>query len=153
MKDLLLICSKNKIMKKAIIYYNSRKGTTKYFGEEIGDYLKAKGIETKVCSVLDAKPEQVNGVDYVFMGCWTHGLFIVLQHPPKPWIEFAKDLPDLKGKKIALFTTYKLAIGPLFKKMQNKLNGKIDPVSLTLKSKTDKLNDLNKQLIDKFLLD
>jgi len=139
-------------MAKAVVYYSSRKGTTKYFGEEIGDYLKTKGIENKVYSVYDARPGQLEGVDFVLLGCWTHGLFVVLQHPPKPWVEFVRDLPEIKGKKIALFATYKLATGSLFSKMKKLLNGKIDSVNLILKSKSDKLDDKNKALLDEFII-
>ena len=138
-------------MKKAIVYYDSKKGTTKYFGEEIGEYLKSKGIETRVYSVFDANPEQITEADYVLLGCWTHGLFIMLQHPPKAWVEFAQKLASMRGKKIALFTTYKLATGSLFRKMGKILNGKIDSVSLILKSKSDKLDNDNRALLDRFV--
>jgi flavodoxin len=137
-------------MKNAIIYYDSRKGTTKYFAEEVGDYLKSKGIENKVYSVFDAKSEQTADADFILLGCWTHGIFITLQHPPKAWSDFAKELPSLKGRKIALFATYKLATGSLFRKMEKALRGKIDSVSLTFKSKNDKLDQANRALLDKF---
>ncbi len=138
-------------MKKAIIYYSSRKGTTKYFGEEIGDYLQSKNIETRVISVLDAKPDQLDDTDIIFLGGWTHGLFLLFQHPDKNWIDFVKSIPSLKGKKICLFTTYKIATGSLFKKMGKHLKGKVDHIGLNLKSKNDKLSGQHKAKIDTFL--
>lgn len=135
-------------MKKALIYYLSKKGTTKYFAEEICEYLQTKNIETKSVSIYDYSPEQLNDFDIVFLGAWTHGLFIALQHPDKPWVEFAKQLPDLKGKKIGLFTTYKLATGSLFKKMQKHLGSKIDGVDIILKSKGEKLQEEHKKVLD-----
>lgn len=138
-------------MQKAVIYHLSKKGTTKYFGEEIGEYLKSKNIESHVYSIHDYKEEQLSGADIVFLGAWTHGLFIMLQHPDKPWIEFAKILPSLKGKKIALFTTYKLATGGMFRKMEKHLDGKIDQVGMILKSKNDLLHEGHKEEISKFI--
>lgn len=138
-------------MKKAIVYYSSKKGTTKYFGEEIGVYLKEKHYETKVISVLDAKPEQIDDVELVLLGGWTHGLFIIFQHPDKNWINFTKSLPPLKGKKVGLFTTYKIATGSLFRKMKKYLKNKTDNIDFTLESKSEKLLDSHKVLLDKFL--
>lgn len=138
-------------MKKAIVYYSSKKGTTKYFGEEIGVYLEEKQYETKVISILDAKPEQIDDVELVLLGGWTHGLFIIFQHPDKNWINFAKSLPSLKGKRVGLFTTYKIATGSLFRKMKKYLKNKTDKIDFTLESKSEKLLDSHKVLLDKFL--
>ncbi len=134
-------------MQKAVIYHLSKKGTTKYFAEEIGEYLMSKNIQSHVYSVHDYKAQQLAGADIVFLGAWTHGLFIMLQHPDKPWVEFAKQLPDLKGKKIALFTTYKLATGSLFRKMEKILGDKIDSVGCILKSKSENMNNEHKNII------
>jgi flavodoxin len=138
-------------MKKAVIYYSSRKGTTKYFGEEIGDYLKEKKYDVKIYSVLDAKPEQLTEVETVLLGGWTHGLFFILQHPDHNWIDFSKSLPSLRGKKVGLFTTYKIATGSLFRKMKTHLKNKADGIELILKAKSEKLLDSHKQQLDKFL--
>ncbi len=138
-------------MKKAIIYYSSRKGTTKYFGEEIGEYLEKKNISVEVLSVLDARHGQVKDADIVLLGGWTHGLFIFLQHPDKQWNDFAEALPNLKGKKVGLFTTYKTATGSLFHKMEKRLHNKIDQIEFTLKSKGEKLLEPHKIILDEFL--
>lgn len=138
-------------MKKAVIYYHSKTGRTKYFGEEIEEFLKQNNIDTKIFSIYDAKPEQLSDADMVLLGCWTHGLFIVLQHPDSKWTAFAKALPDINGKKVALFTTYKLATGSMFSRMKKHLNGKIGPISLTLKSKTDKLSEEHKNQLLEFI--
>lgn len=131
-------------MKTAVVYYNSKTGTTKYFGEEIAKFLMANNINPTVYSIFDAKPEQVAETDFVLLGCWTSGLFIAFQHPDKNWVEFAKKLPDLKGRKVALFTTYKLATGSMFGKMTKQLIGKTDQVQLLLKAKSYKLTEKHK---------
>jgi flavodoxin len=137
-------------MKKAIIYYRSKTGTTKYFAEEISEFLKQNDLSVEIYSIYDAKPEQTSDADFVFLGCWTSGLFVFLQHPDKFWVEFAKELPDLKGKKIAFFTTYKLATGSMFSKMQKHLDGKAEKAGLCLKSKNDKLTEEHKEQILRF---
>ena len=46
-------------MNKAVVFYRSRTGTTKYFGEGIDKFLNEPGIETKVYSVYDFNSEQI----------------------------------------------------------------------------------------------
>lgn len=138
-------------MQKAVVYYRSRKGTTKYFAEEIGEFLNNKNLRTEVFSVFDFKPEQVQDANYVLFGCWTHGLFFVLQHPDSEWVKFANELPSLDGKKIGLFTTYKIATGSMFRKMQKQLDGKIGQVGLTIKAKSEKLLDEHKKQLEDFI--
>ncbi|MFC2136680.1 flavodoxin family protein [Bacteroidota bacterium] len=138
-------------MKKAAIYYLSKTGITRQFGEEIKSFLELQNISGELVNVLDYNNEDLNGVEYVFLGAWTHGLMIILQHPDKPWIEFAKQLPDLKDKKVTLFTTYKLATGSMFKKMKKHLKGKAGDELLELKSKNDQLSDLHKEHLRKFI--
>ena len=130
-------------MKKALIIYNSKKGTTKKFGNEIGEFLNTKNIDSKVIPIYDFNENEVSGYDYIFLGCWTSGLFICMQHPQQDWIDFAKKLPNLKNKKVVLFTTYKLATGSMFRKMKTHLETKIDNISLELKSRDGMLNKSN----------
>jgi len=82
----------------------------------------------------------------------THGLFVILQHPDKTWRQYAKQFPNLNGKKTGFFTTYKLATGSMFVRMNKVLKGKLDkPVKFNLKSKNGKLSESNKKLINQFL--
>lgn len=69
---------RKKQMKKAIINYHSRTGTTKRYGEEIGKYLNSKGVYAEVTSTIMFRDEMLNGADFIFFGCWTSGLFIML---------------------------------------------------------------------------
>lgn len=138
-------------MKKLLITYLSKTGITKKYAEEINKYLSEKGIKTAVISIEDFDPILFKDVEGVLFGCWTHGLMILLQHPDKPWVKFAKSLPDLKDKKVGMFTTYKLATGSMFKKMCKHLDGKISENHLELKSKKGKLSENDKILLDNFI--
>jgi flavodoxin len=134
-------------MKKALIVYNSKTGITKIFGHEIESFCSQNGLKTEIISIDEFKKEALAGIDYLFLGCWTSGLMILLQHPDQLWVKFADSLPELKGMKIILFTTYKLATGSMFKKMRSHI--KCDPkdIILELKSRTGKLLEVNASLL------
>ena len=102
---------------KAFVTYLSKTGITRKYASEIDAALRANQVESTMQNIHDADPADAGTSDLVLLGAWCHGLFIVLQHPDKSWVEFARQLPDLSGKKVALFTTYKLATGSIFKKM------------------------------------
>lgn len=138
-------------MSKALVIYLSKKGTTKYFGHNIASYLKEKGVDCKVLSFHDAKPQDITGYDMVLLGCWTHGLFVAFQHPEKQWQKFAQQVPPLNGSKLALFTTYKIATGSMFRNMQKALGKNGEKVQLTLKAKSEKINHEHRAALDKFL--
>jgi flavodoxin len=139
-------------MKKAIILYQSKTGITKGFAEEIGRYITEKGIETKTLPVADYKDGITSDADYVVLGCWTSGfLLFFLQHPDNIWKEFAGKLSGLSGKKIALFTTYKIATGSMFTSMRKHLVANGDKATVDLRSKKGNLTEENKKLLDGFL--
>jgi hypothetical protein len=89
--------------------------------------------------------------DFVLLGCWTAGFMLLFQHPDRPWIGFAKQLPELSGKKAALFTTYKIATGSMFKSMRKYLSGQALDLSLELKSRKGNLAEVHKMMLDRFL--
>lgn len=138
-------------MKKALIAYLSKSGTTKYFAHNIGEYIKTNNIETTVSSIYDISPEHVAEYDIVLLGCWTHGLFIAFQHPTKEWVKWSKQLPNLNNKKVGLFTTYKLATGSMFKKMERSLIHTINNPVFSLKAKGEDLLQNHKSMIDEFI--
>lgn len=104
-------------MKKAIIIYQSMKGTTKQFSYEIADYLNSKKIDSKVASVESFQETDLSSYDYIFLGCWTKGLMFFAQHPDAQWLKFAKSLSLPANAKIAMFTTYKILTGSMFSRM------------------------------------
>lgn len=137
--------------RKATIIYHSKRGTTQKYAAEIAFYLKKKGIESKVTSIQKFQNVDIEDVDYIFFGCWTSGLFFILQHPEKEWVEFARSLPQNFTAKIALFTTYKIRTGSMFRTMQKQLFGKTSVPFCKLESRNGELSELNKKIIDKFI--
>jgi flavodoxin len=138
-------------MKKALIIYHSKTGRTRTYAEKIGKYIQSKEIEVIKTDLEDFKNEMLNDADYIFFGCWTHGLFVILQHPDKEWADFASLLKENKKAKTALFTTYKILTGSMFNKMKKKLNNKFQAPDLFLKSKTTELSGNDKAKIDLFI--
>lgn len=136
---------------RALILYNSRTGTTERFAEEIGDFLLRQGIDSKVASIFKFSPQDLEGVDIVMLGCWTSGLMITFQRPERTWTEFAGTLPNLRDKKVGLFTTYTLATGSMFREMKKHLRTSSGEITLELKSRNGHLNDDHKEQLSSFL--
>ena len=138
-------------MKTAVILYHSKTGTTRKYAEEITSYLESKGISAKISPIQAYREDLMNEVDYVFLGCWTSGLMVILQHPEKEWGDFAAKLPSMPDVKIGLFTTYKFLTGSMFRKMYKQLKGKYAAPSLELKSRDGFLSAADKERLDSFI--
>ena len=142
---------KEKKMKTAAILYHSKTGTTKRYADEISKYLQSKGLDTQVTSIQAYSEDMLNNVDYVLFGCWTNGLMVILQHPEKIWVDFAAKLPSMPDVKVALFTTYKILTGSMFRNMYKELKGNFAPPSLELKSRNGSLSEKDKQALENFI--
>jgi flavodoxin len=134
-------------MKRALILYHSRTGTTAAYSEEIAAELSGKGVETKILPMYQASSAPVEEADTIFLGCWTSGLMVLLQKPEKIWVEYLNQLPDVKSKEIVLFTTYKLLTGSMFSEMKKHLPEGSSVSLIKLKSRDGKLSASNKQLL------
>ena len=138
-------------MKKAIIIYNSHTGITKKYAEAINSLIKEKKIDVSLMSISDVEKNLPLDVDYLMLGSWTSGLFFFGQHPDKKWMNFAKELPKINVPNIALFTTYKLATGSMFRNMKKNLDIPAENIKIELKSRNGKLSDFDKTQLDSFL--
>ena len=143
-------------MARAVVVYRSHSGVTRRYGEAIGAFLNGKGIATQVVSVGDCDMAALHGADYVFLGCWTSGLFVIGQHPDEPWLAFVRDMPSLgtgagAGPRIALFTTYKLRTGSQFPRMRTALAGKTPAPELELQSRNGLLSLADEQTLTEFV--
>ena len=138
-------------MKKAVIIYNSKTGVTRKYAEDIGKYFQSKSIEIQLLSIQEYKEGLVDKATYVLLGCWTSGLFVVLQHPQKEWIDFARKLPNMPNTKIALFTTYKFLTGSMFKNMSRQIADKYTYSPVEFKSRNGLLSGNDKSALDKFI--
>jgi hypothetical protein len=142
----------------ALVVYRSRTGVTRRYGEEIASHLRGRGIDSSVTSVGECDMASLAGVDYLFLGCWTSGMFVVMQHPDGPWLSFVRDMPkigetaaDGTGRpSVALFTTYKLRTGSQFPRMRAALGDKTPEPRLELKSRNGTLSGKDRRVLDEF---
>ena len=138
-------------MKRAVIVYRSRTGTTRRLAEEIGAFLATRDIAPQVVSVGECDVDALRDVDYLLLGCWTGGLMIVAQHPDRPWVDFTRAMPVITGPRIGLFTTYKLATGSMFAQMRRHLAGRAPVPGFELKSRTGRLSEANRRALERFI--
>jgi flavodoxin len=141
---------------RAIVVYRSHSGVTRGYGEEIAAFLTAKGVAAQVVSVGECDMSTLADVDYLLLGCWTSGLFVIGQHPDQPWLSFVRDMPALAtapggGPRIALFTTYKLRTGSQFPRMRAALAGKTAATQLELQSRSGHLSAADEKALDRFV--
>jgi flavodoxin len=153
-----IICRDNQppgedTVKKALVVYRSRTGVTRRYAEEIGAYLRTKDLESTVASVGECDFAAMGEADYLLLGCWTSGLFVVRQHPDGPWLSFVRAMPALPhdGPKVGLFTTYKLRAGSQLPRMRKALTGKTASPRLELKSRDGSLSAADRLALDAFV--
>ena len=65
--------------------------------------------------------------------------------------EFAAKLPNMPEAKLALFTTYKILTGGMFRKMYKEIEGKFAEPSLEMKSRNGNLSEKDKKDLDAFI--
>ena len=98
------------------IVYDTHTGITAGAAEKMAEVVRAAGHECSVDNITNADPAKVAAAGASVIGCWTKGWFIVRQHPSEPALDFIDRL-TLKGKPVAVFTTYKLAIGSTLRQL------------------------------------
>jgi flavodoxin len=143
-------------VKKAVVVYRSHTGVTRHYGEAIAAFLTARSVAAQVVSVGECDMATLADADYLFLGCWTSGLFVLRQHPDEPWLAFVRDMPALPTApdarpKVALFTTYRLRTGSQFSKMRAALAGKTAQPQLQLQSRNGALSTIDEQALERFI--
>ena len=103
-------------MRVAIVYDTST-GTTGGAAEKMAEVVRAAGHECGVANLSHADAV-LSGAKAVVLGAWTQGWFIIRQHPSEPMMKFLADA-SFTGKPVAVFATYKIAIGGTLRHMAN----------------------------------
>jgi flavodoxin len=103
---------------KVAIVFDTHTGITAAAAEKMAEVVRAAGHECTVESVSNADPKVVARANAVVIGCWTKGWFIVRQHPSEGALAFAEKL-SLNGRPVAVFATYRLAVGSTVTKLAN----------------------------------
>lgn len=139
------------VRRRVAVVYRSHTGNTRRYAEGIADHLRSGGLEVSVASIGDCDMASLAEVDLLLLGCWTSGLFVVLQHPDGPWTSFARALPKVDRPRVGLFTTYTLATGSMFTRMREQLAGRTPAPVLELKSRNAQLSDADRAALDRFV--
>ena len=136
-------------MKKAIIIFQSKNNTTKKFGEEIAQFLLNRGLSAELIPINNFEPEKLEGADYLLLSGTSKG--IIFSRTDNEWINFVKRLPTLNGIKTALFATYKIFPGGMFRSMKKYLREKTDNLAFTFKSSDGSLSVSDKLDLNDFI--
>lgn len=136
-------------MKKALIIVENKNSTTKRFGEEITEFLLNRGLSAELIPINNFEPQKLKGADYLLLSGWRNGS--LFSRTDNEWISFVKRLPTLNGIKTALFDTYKIFPGAMFRKMKKYLREKTDNLSFTFKSSDGSLSVSDKLDLNDFI--
>lgn len=136
-------------MKKALIIVQNKNSATKKFGEEIADFLLNRGLAAELIPINNFEPKKLEGADYLLLSGWRNGF--VFSRTDNEWISFVKKLPTLNGIKTALFATYKIFPGGMFRRMKKYLREKTDNLSFTFKSSDGSLSVSDKLDLNDFI--
>jgi flavodoxin len=136
-------------MKKALIIVQNKDNTTRKFGQEIADFLLNRGLAAELIPINSFEPKKLEGADYLLLSGWSNG--ILFSRTDNEWVNFVKRLPTLNGIKTALFATYKIFPGSMFRTMKRYLREKTDNLSFTLKSSDGTLSVSDKLDLNDFI--
>jgi flavodoxin len=117
------------------IVFDSKTGTTKAAAEAMAELVRAAGHQCTVSPVQDADPATVSAADAICVGSWCKGLFFILQHATEATMDFIDGLPSLDGKPVAVFCTYKTAVGGMLSKMTASLQSRGAAVTGSFRSR------------------
>ena len=100
---------------QVVILHESLTGNTERAARLIANAFYEHQIGARVFPVDGFDPEVLAQADLVVAGTWTDGFFVVGQKPAKR--KKFRTLPDLSGKRCAVFTTFALDSGHTLDKL------------------------------------
>jgi flavodoxin len=136
-------------MKKALIVVQNKNNATRRFGEEIAEFLLNRGLTAELIPINSFEPRKLEGADYLLLSGWRNGS--LFSRTDNEWVSFVKRLPTLNGIKTALFATYKIFPGGMFRKMKKYLREKTDNLAFAFKSRDGYLSVSDKLDLNDFI--
>jgi flavodoxin len=100
---------------QVVILHESLTGNTERAARLIANAFYERQIAARVFPVDGFDPEVLAQADLVVAGTWTDGFFVVAQKPAKR--KKFRALPDLTGKRCAVFVTFALDSGHTLDKL------------------------------------
>jgi flavodoxin len=136
-------------MKKALIIFQGTNNTTQKYGEEIAQFLLNRGLSAELIPINRFEPKKLEGADYLLLSGWNNG--ILFSRTDNDWVNFVKRLPTLNGIKTAMFATYKIFPGGMFRSMKKYLRDKTDNLAFAFKSRDGSLSISDKLDLNDFI--
>jgi len=135
---------------KAAILVESLTGNTWKAGERIGSLLQQEGWQiTGLDRVRQPNHAALQEADFVLVGTWVHGLFVVGQ---APWgIGGISHLPVMRGKKAAVFCTFALNPGRTLDKLTTAVMDRSADVIGGLALNRGKIDEHSEVFVDRLL--
>ena len=135
---------------KAAILVESLTGNTWKAGERIGSLLQQEGWQiTGLDRVREHNHAALQEADFVLVGTWVHGLFVVGQ---APWgIGGISHLPVMRGKKAAVFCTFALNPGRTLDKLTTAVMDRSADVIGGLALNRGKIDEHSEVFVDRLL--
>jgi hypothetical protein len=135
---------------KAAILVESLTGNTWKAGERIGSLLQQEGWQiTGLDRVREPNHAALQEADFVLVGTWVHGLFVVGQ---APWgIGGISHLPVMRGKKAAVFCTFALNPGRTLDKLTTAVMDRSADVIGGLALNRGKIDEHSEVFVDRLL--
>jgi flavodoxin len=98
------------------IVYETHTGTTSAAAEKMAALVRQAGHECTLDSISNTDGRTTARADAIVLGAWTKGYFVIMQHPSDGMMDFIAGM-SINRKPVAVFTTYKLAIGSTLRQM------------------------------------
>ena len=106
-------------MSKLNIIFWTMTGNTQIMADCIADGAKSAGADVKIYNVSEITPAQALDADMLALGCPAMGAEALEESEFEPF--FAKLLPELKGRTVALFGSYGWGGGEWMNKWQERV--------------------------------
>jgi flavodoxin len=99
-----------------IIVYEANTGNERAVADKMAEVVRVAGHECSVESIVDADPKRASRAHAAIIGCWTAGNPIFRQHPSDGVLDFIDGM-SLNGRPVAVFATYRVAIGSTLRQL------------------------------------
>jgi flavodoxin len=134
---------------QVVILHESLTGNTERAARLIANAFYDRHVGARVFPVDGYDAQALSEADLVVVGTWTDGFFLVAQKPARK--KKFKALPDLSGKRCAVFCTYALDSGKTLDKLSKVMTERGAEVVGGLAIRRDRLGQGAVDFVDRLL--
>jgi flavodoxin len=134
---------------QVVILHESLTGRTEQAARLIANAFYERDVAARVFPVDGYEPAALDEADLVVAGSWTDGFFVIGQKPGRH--KKFRHLPDLSGKRAAVFCTFALDPGHTLDKLTSIMTDRGAEVIGGLAIRRDRLDDGAADFVDRLL--